>query len=77
MGNTLCIYLASRSPRRRERLEQIGVEYPAWIVEVEEKRSKGGSPSEYVRAYRQIKQKQYIVEAGSSYFGYRHYCGAQ
>ncbi|MFT6102308.1 MAG: septum formation protein [Candidatus Endobugula sp.] len=43
------IYLASQSPRRRELLEQIGVEYQTLTVDVEEQRSDNESPTEYVQ----------------------------
>ncbi len=42
------IYLASRSPRRRELLEQIGVSFRLLEVEVDETRADGESPQDYV-----------------------------
>lgn len=42
------IYLASRSPRRRELLEQIGVSYALLDVEVDEARHAGETPRDYV-----------------------------
>ncbi|MFT7387871.1 MAG: septum formation protein [Candidatus Endobugula sp.] len=43
------IYLASQSPRRRELLEQIGVDYKTLKVEVEETQRKDELPTEYVQ----------------------------
>lgn len=43
------LYLASKSPRRRELLEQIGVSYEVIEVDVEEKIGTGELPLEYVR----------------------------
>jgi septum formation protein len=45
-SNTL--YLASASPRRRELLDQIGVEYEARPVQVDESRQPRESPRDYV-----------------------------
>ena len=42
------IYLASRSPRRRELLEQIGISYALLDVEVDEGRQAGETPRDYV-----------------------------
>jgi septum formation protein len=42
------IYLASRSPRRRELLQQIGVEHRLLDIEVDERVREGESPSDYV-----------------------------
>jgi septum formation protein len=42
------IYLASRSPRRRELLEQIGLAYRLLDIEVDERVREGESPSDYV-----------------------------
>ena len=42
------IYLASRSPRRRELLRQIGVAYRLLDIEVDERVRGGESPSDYV-----------------------------
>jgi septum formation protein len=42
------IYLASRSPRRRQLLEQIGVSFEVIEVEVPEVRAPGESPQTYV-----------------------------
>ncbi len=42
------VYLASRSPRRRELLAQIGVAYRLLDIEVDERLRQGESPSDYV-----------------------------
>lgn len=42
------IYLASRSPRRRLLLEQIGVRYRTLEVDIDESRRKGEAPDDYV-----------------------------
>lgn len=43
------LYLASKSPRRRELLEQIGVSYEAIDVDVQEQICRGELPVDYVR----------------------------
>jgi septum formation protein len=43
------VYLASASPRRRELLAQIGVEFQLLAVEVDEQRAPGEPPVEYVQ----------------------------
>jgi septum formation protein len=43
------IYLASKSPRRRELLEQIGVEFSVLSVDVDESRLTGETPVDYVQ----------------------------
>jgi len=43
------IYLASKSPRRRELLTQIGVEFSVLSVDVDETRLHNESPTEYVK----------------------------
>ena len=43
------IYLASRSPRRAELLRQIGVEFEVRSVNLDESRSAGEDPDDYVR----------------------------
>lgn len=42
------LYLASQSPRRRQLLEQLGLEFRVLDVEVPEQRAPGESPSDYV-----------------------------
>ena len=55
------IYLASRSPRRRALLEQIGVRHRVLRVEVEERRERDESPEAFVRRMARLK-----VETGRS-----------
>lgn len=43
------LYLASQSPRRRELLQQLGVDYRTLDVDVPEVRAAGESPADYVR----------------------------
>ena len=54
------IYLASRSPRRRELLHQIGVEFETLIgdVEVDETPSPGEDPANYVERVTRAKAEQ-------------------
>ena len=47
-GKPAAIYLASRSPRRRTLLEQIGVAHECLIVDVDERFGEGEAPSDYV-----------------------------
>ena len=42
------IYLASSSPRRAELLDQIGVKFSVHAIEIDETRSTGEAPAEYV-----------------------------
>jgi septum formation protein len=42
------LYLASQSPRRRQLLEQIGVDFSVLDVDVPEQRMRGESPQDYV-----------------------------
>lgn len=51
------IYLASRSPRRRELLRQIGVPYQLLDIEVDEQVRVGESPSDYVQRVSQDKAR--------------------
>jgi len=48
MANTAVICLASRSPRRRELLRQIGVDYDVIDVDVDEQRRSQESPETFV-----------------------------
>lgn len=43
------IYLASQSPRRRELLDQIGVDYSVVAVDIDESRRDGETPAAYVQ----------------------------
>ncbi len=49
MPSQVAIYLASQSPRRREILQQIGVQFTLVSVDVAEFRSQGEAPLEYVQ----------------------------
>jgi septum formation protein len=49
MGRSPHVYLASASPRRRELLTQIGVEYTLLHAEVDETLHRGESAADYVR----------------------------
>ena len=49
------IYLASQSPRRRELLQQIGVDYEVLAVNVEEQKQDDESPVDYVQRLSQEK----------------------
>lgn len=51
------IYLASRSPRRRELLRQIGVPHRSLDIEVDERVRAGESPSDYVLRVSQEKAR--------------------
>lgn len=42
------VYLASASPRRRQLLEQIGVRYELVVADVDEARTAGEAPADYV-----------------------------
>ncbi|MBT8116710.1 MAG: Maf family protein, partial [Gammaproteobacteria bacterium] len=48
MGDSTVVYLASRSPRRRELLQQIGVSFDVIDVDIEEGRSQGEAADAYV-----------------------------
>jgi len=47
--NIPSIYLASQSPRRRELLTQIGVDYRVIAADIDETRSAGETPANYVQ----------------------------
>ena len=49
------IYLASKSPRRTELLQQVGVEHKIINIEVDEKINNSNSPQENVRALSVLK----------------------
>lgn len=49
------IYLASQSPRRRELLTQIGVDYSVIAVDIDESRRAGEEPAAYVQRLAQEK----------------------
>ncbi|MBW9261871.1 MAG: Maf-like protein [Candidatus Thiodiazotropha sp. (ex. Lucinisca nassula)] len=49
MGDRPSLYLASRSPRRRELLQQIGVRFELLDIEIDEGPLPGEQPTDYVR----------------------------
>ncbi|VUD59901.1 Septum formation protein Maf [Thalassocella blandensis] len=49
MSNSVHLQLASKSPRRREILQQLGVRFSVVSVDVPEKQDLGESPAEYVQ----------------------------
>jgi septum formation protein len=54
-SNAPRVYLASASPRRRELLSQLGVDWELAAVEVDERISPGESPGEYVSRVARLK----------------------
>lgn len=52
------IYLASNSPRRRELLTQIGVDFSVLSVDVDESRLADEAPIDYVKRVAIAKRKQ-------------------
>ena len=61
------LVLASRSPRRQQLLEQIGVRFEVQPVDVVEQRADGESPHEYVRRVARDKARAGLDSlAGSS-----------
>lgn len=60
------IYLASKSPRRRELLEQIGVDFEVIDVDVDESQEEDESPSAYVRRVALAKARAGCIEAADS-----------
>ena len=65
------IYLASKSPRRTELLQQIGVEHQILDIDVDEKINRSNSPQDNVRALSVLKcqegVRKIISEGKSSY----------
>lgn len=62
------LYLASQSPRRRELLAQIGVDFQTLMVDVVEQRLAGEMPADYVRRLAADKAKaggKLLLEGGS------------
>lgn len=53
------IYLASSSPRRAELLDQIGVKFKVYAIEIDETRFVGEAPAEYV--CRMAREKAQVV----------------
>lgn len=60
------LYLASRSPRRRELLQQLGVNYTVLDVEVPEVRGMGESPEAYVSRVAHEKARAGLALAGEA-----------
>jgi len=65
------IYLASKSPRRTELLQQVGVEHKIIDIEVDENINSSNSPQENVRALSVLKcqegVRKVITEANASF----------
>ena len=57
------LYLASASPRRRELLDQIGVEYEARPVQVDESRQPREPPPDYVTRLARAKERMSAIVA--------------
>jgi len=55
------IYLASRSPRRAELLDQIGVKFKVHAVDIDESRQRDETPIDYV--YRMARKKAEVAAA--------------
>jgi septum formation protein len=60
------LYLASQSPRRRELLEQLGVDYGLLDVDVPERREPGEPPADYVRRVAREKAGAGLLKVMSS-----------
>ena len=54
---TPVLYLASQSPRRRQLLEQLAVDFAVLDVDVPEQRAQGESPRDYVSRVARDKAK--------------------
>ncbi|GGY23942.1 Maf-like protein [Rhodanobacter panaciterrae] len=59
------LHLASQSPRRRQLLEQIGVDFVALDVDVAEQRASGESPQAYVSRVARDKARAGLASLGS------------
>ncbi|MEJ2619630.1 MAG: Maf family protein [Candidatus Thiodiazotropha sp.] len=55
MSEAVCLYLASRSPRRRELLQQIGVSFELLDIEIDERPRPEERPLDYVRRVAEAK----------------------
>ncbi|MBO9663585.1 Maf family protein [Dokdonella sp.] len=62
---TIRLFLASQSPRRRELLAQIGVDYELVDVEVPERREPGESPEDYVSRVAREKAGAGLLQLGA------------
>ena len=60
------LYLASQSPRRRQLLEQIGVDFSVLDVDVPEQRMSGESPQAYVSRVARDKARAGLASLGSA-----------
>lgn len=60
------LYLASQSPRRRQLLEQLGVDFTVVDVEVPEQRLPGESPQDYVCRVARDKARAGLASLGTS-----------
>jgi septum formation protein len=58
------LYLASQSPRRRQLLEQLGVDFTVIDVDVPEQRAVGESPQDYVSRVAREKARAGMVALG-------------
>ena len=58
------LYLASQSPRRRQLLEQIGVDFSVLDVDVSEQRMRGESPQDYVSRVARDKARAGLASLG-------------
>jgi septum formation protein len=59
------LYLASQSPRRRQLLEQLGVDFAVFDVEVPERRAPRESPREYVSRVARDKARAGLAKLGA------------
>ncbi len=59
------IYLASQSPRRRELLQQLGVGFEVFKVDVPERRESGEAPAAYVERVAHDKARAALAELGN------------
>ncbi len=59
------LYLASTSPRRRELLQQLGLEFSVLKIEVDETRLAGETPEQYVQRLAQEKARAGLAQVSS------------
>src|SRR5690606_8251777 len=62
---TIRLFLASQSPRRRELLRQIGVEFEVVDVDVPERRAPGEPPEDYVSRVAREKAGAGLLQVGA------------
>src|SRR5699024_8684524 len=65
IGGTCMIYLASQSPRRRELLQQLGVGFEVFKVDVPEQRESAESPVAYVERVAHDKARAALADLGN------------